>query len=209
MQNQNFRISDEMRDFIFCLLEKSKPRLPDDRIKYFVFEVDREIRYWLKGLPLNGIGDGSSSATALCKISKASYDLMAGLRLLANEAPGSHQALMSHLLGGSDRGFDQRDLVKLDSDIEMLLHEINAFSNERKSGAGKRADQHAAEDLAYRLAGCYLRAFSKLPSLNQGGIYRRFVDEVVSNVIPSTHQVKIGRNIQQMAANRLSLFINE
>lgn len=203
MPFHEFGLLPERKRILTDLLLRIKPRLPSDRIEFFLSEVVREINVCLRYYP-EGWPQDDQASKRLEAVRKAALDLHVALATL-NEA--QRLALFAGLLFGHDGGCDIREVRAEAREMESSLMKLQEEAAHLCYGPGTPVVDRFAEDIAHTLARSYAVAFRSLPSLRHDSAYKQFVDEISENDLPGIFRVSIGKHKMELANQRASLFL--
>lgn len=198
MPSREFGFSLERKRILIDLLSRAKPRLPSDRIKFFLSEVVREINICLRYYP-EGWPQDEQAPKRIETVRKAALSLHAALTTL-NEA--QRLALFAGLLVGHDSGCDIREVRAEAREMESSLMKLHEEAAHLCYGPGTPASDRFAEDVAYSLAVSYVVAFGRLPSLRHDSAYKIFVEDVTANDLPDGFRASIGKHKMELANKR-------
>lgn len=198
MPFHEFRFSLERKRILADLLSRAKPRLPVDRIQFFLSEVSREINLCLRYYP-EGWPQDDQARERLEAVRKTSLALHVALSTL-NEA--QRLALFAGLLAGHDSGCDIREVRAEAREMESSLMKLHEEATHLCYGPGTPAADRFAEDVAYSLAVSYVVAFGCLPSLRHDSAYKIFVEDVTANDLPDGFHASIGKHKMELANKR-------
>lgn len=161
MQAKKFDLSADRKRVLSELLSRVKPRLPDSRIVFFLFECEREISHCMRAYPC-GWNVDERTPKRLESVGKAALALNLTLKELnASES----MALFAGILVGHESGVDIHEVRAEARETESLMLKILHESQHLCQGPGTPVKERLAEDIAYSIARSYVVAFHSLPSL--------------------------------------------
>lgn len=203
----DFGFSDQQKTTLSELLSRVKPRLPADRIKFFLLECEREIARTLKVFP-GGWQVDERTPARLKTVGEAAYKFNAALRALSNV---ERLSIFAKLLAQTDwygEGADLNEVSAEASAVERFLMKFVQEVNDLQLGYGTSVKDRLAEDIAEAIAISYVVAFKLLPSLRHDSAYKKFVDEISENCLPDNFRVSIGKHKMEMANERAGVHLD-
>jgi len=203
MPVSKFCLSTARKKVLGELLSRTKPRLPDARIKFFLAECEREIKIRLSYYPAGWTVD-ELTTKRLETAGKAAQALNVALRALND---GERLALFAGVLVGHESGVDIREAIAEAREAENLINKICQESQHLSRGPGTPVKERLAEEIAYAIAISYVVAFESLPSLRHDSAYKLFVDDITANDLSDEFRVSIGKRKMDLANRRAAVHL--
>lgn len=200
-----FRFSTERKHALGELLTRAKPRLPADRIRFFLFECEREIKHCLKGYPAGWQTDErtpkrfeavAKSAMAL-NIALSELDDTEKLALFAGVLVDRYESAV-----------DIREAMAEARETNNLLDRLLKEAHHLNHGPGTPVKERLGEDIAYAIAISYVVSFKSLPSIRHDSAYKLFVDDITANDLPADFRVSIGKHKMESANSRAAVHLD-